>query len=505
MTEITTKIINTYRHSYHLMPECGWMNDPNGFSYFNGEYHLFYQYYPYDSIWGPMHWGHAVSSDLINWRHKKIALKPSEEYDRNGIFSGSAIQVRNEHWLYYTGHTDSQLDVLYDENLIKNTAAIKLESEPYIRQVQCLAKSVDGVTYTKYENNPVISTEQIPMGIRLEDFRDPKVWIQDEMYYMVVGAKSIEEIGYVLFYTSVDGINWRYLNQFSLGRDYGTVWECPDLFMLDGKDVMLFSPQEKPRVGNSFENVHSTMVLIGSFNYSTGEFTVESEQELDQGFDFYAPQSILTKEGKRVVIAWMNMWDIKYPLHELGHGWNGSMSLPRELSLKDGKLIQKPYYKIEAYQQNKVELSDFVISGNYQNNSLNGTTQRFEVLFDMQSSKKFTMEFFKSENEKLSLTFDKNRNEMILNRRDSEYPIESLRSKNDFIRSQSINLSNQVKLSIFLDVSSIEVFVNDGECVFTSLFFTKELGEHVLLHSEGTTYINKLLKWDVLAGKRTEM
>jgi beta-fructofuranosidase len=482
------------------MPECGWMNDPNGFSYFKNEYHLFYQHYPYDSVWGPMHWGHAVSSDLINWSHKKIVLKPGEEYDRNGVFSGSGIQVGNEHWLYYTGHIDTHLDVLYDEDLTKNKDAITLDSEHYIRQVQCLAKSVDGVNYTKYENNPVISTEQIPKGIRSEDFRDPKVWIHDETYYMVIGAKSTVEVGYVLFYRSIDGVKWEFLNQFSLGRNYGTVWECPDLFELDGKQILLFSPQEKPRVGNSFENVHSTMALIGRFDYSTGEFTVESEQELDQGFDFYAPQSTLTKEGKRVVIAWMNMWDIKYPLHELEHGWNGSMTLPRELSLKDGKLIQKPYHKIKAYQQNKVELTDFVISGDYENSSLDGTVQQIEVSFDMQSSKKFTMEFFKGESEKLSLTFDKNRNEMILNRRDSEYPIESLRSKNDFIRSQYMNLSNEVKVSIFLDVSSIEVFVNDGEYVFTSLFFTKELGESVLLHSEGTTYVRKLLKWDLLEG-----
>lgn len=498
MTEYTNTINNTYRHKYHLMPPYGWMNDPNGFSYFNNEYHLFYQHYPYDTVWGPMHWAHAVSSDLIKWRHKKIALKPDKEYDRNGVFSGSGIQVENEHWLYYTGHIDSHLDILYDKDLKKKLNFINPESEPYIRQVQCLAKSVDGETYTKYEDNPVISSKQVPAGIRCEDFRDPKVWIHNEKYYMVIGAKSTKEIGYVLFYVSEDGLNWEYLNHFSLGRDYGTVWECPDLFELNGKQVLLFSPQEKPRVGNSYENVHSTMALIGGFNYSSGEFTIESEQELDQGFDFYAPQSILTKEGKRVIIAWMNMWDMKYPLHELKHGWNGSMTLPRELSLKNGKLIQKPYHKIKMYHQNEVELNNFVICGDYENSSINGTVQRIELQFEMKNSKKFTMEFFKGANEKLSLIFDKSKNEMILNRRESEYPIESLGTKNDFIRSQFINLSNQVELSIFLDVSSIEIFVNNGEHVFTSLFFTKELGDSVLFHSEGTTHVSKLLKWDLL-------
>lgn len=498
MTTDTTTINKTYRHNYHLMPEHGWMNDPNGFSYYNGEYHLFYQYYPHGTVWGPMHWAHAVSSDLIKWTHKEIALKPDQEYDRNGIFSGTGLQVGNEHWVYYTGHIDSYLDTVYDKGFKKKTNPESQDYTPYIRQVQCLAKSADGVTYEKYENNPVVSSEQVPQGIRVEDVRDPKVWMHNEKFYMAVGAKSTEFIGYVLFYTSTDGVNWEYLNQLTLGKDYGTVWECPDLFELDGKHVLLFSPQEKPRIGNRFENVHSTMAFIGTFHYDTGEFIIEQEQELDQGFDFYAPQSLLTPEGKRVMIAWMNMWDMKYPLHELKHGWNGSMTLPRELSLKNGKLIQKPYPTIEAYQKNQVELHDVSISGDYENSSLHGVSQRIDIQFEMKDSKQFTMEFFKGENEKLSLIFDKSRNEMILARRDSEYAMESLVTKNDFMRSQYVDLSNPVNLTIFLDVSSIEIFVNNGEDVCTSLFFSKELGERVSFHSEGTTHVNKLSKWEIV-------
>ncbi|RSK28737.1 glycoside hydrolase family 32 protein [Bacillus sp. HMF5848] len=488
----------TYRHTYHLMPECGWMNDPNGFSLFNGEYHLFYQHYPYDSIWGPMHWGHAVSTDLIKWTHKPIALKPDEDYDRNGVFSGSGLQVENEHWLYYTGHIDSYLDTVYDENFKKKSQADSQgDTSPYIRQVQCLAKSKDGTTYHKYEHNPIIGSEQIPPGIRIEDFRDPKVWQNNGTYYMVVGAKSIDHIGHVLFYTSQDGIAWEYLNDLTLGKEYGTVWECPDIFELDGKHVLLFSPQEKPRVGHNFENIHSTMALVGQFEYETGTFAVEFEQELDQGFDFYAPQSLLTAEGKRVMIGWMNMWDMKYPLHELRHDWNGSMSLPRELSLKNGKLIQKPYHTIESYQKNEVQLRDLRIDGEYNNSSLSGKSQHLNIAFDMTESNIFKIECLKGDCESISMTFYKNRNEMVLDRRASNYPIENLRICNDYNRSQHINLTNKVKLDIFLDVSSIEIFVNDGEYVFTSLFFSKELGDNVALTSDGVTYIEKLVKSEI--------
>ena len=495
MTIDTNKINQTYRHQYHLMPERGWMNDPNGLSCFNNEYHLFYQHYPHDTMWGPMHWAHAVSKDLISWDHKGIALKPDKKYDRNGVFSGSGLQVGTEHWLYYTGHIDSHLDFLYDENFKKKSDAAIPANEPYIRQVQCLAKSEDGDTYTKFDGNPVIGTDQVPEGIRVEDFRDPKVWIHNNTFFMAVGAKGIENIGHVLFYVSADGVEWEYLNLLTLGKDFGTVWECPDLFELDGKHILLFSPQEKPRVGNDFENVHSTMALIGSFDYSTGKFTVENEQEIDQGFDFYAPQSLLTAEGKRVMIAWMNMWDMKYPLHELGHGWNGSMTLPRELSLKDGRLIQRPYHAIESYQKNQVELKGFDISGDYENNSLNGNSQRIDLQFDMENSSLFSIEFFKGKKEKLTLTFDKDRNQMVLDRKESVYAIENLASKNDFSRSQFIDLSSSIQLSIFLDVSSIEIFVNDGELVFTSLFFTEEMGDHVSFSSTGRTHVNKLLKW----------
>ncbi|MBP3041477.1 glycoside hydrolase family 32 protein [Bacillaceae bacterium Marseille-Q3522] len=495
-TNFTNK---TYRHHYHLMPERGWMNDPNGLSYFNNDYHLFYQYYPYDTVWGPVHWAHAVSTDLIKWKHKDIALKPGEKYDKNGVFSGSGIQVGREHWLYYTGHIDSHLDTLYDTDLKKKQSAFESNiTNPYIRQVQCLARSVDGVTYHKYEHNPVITSEQVPPGIRIEDFRDPKVWIHNDKFYMVVGAKSVDNIGHVLFYTSTEGLNWRYLNRLTLGKNYGTVWECPDLFELDGKHVLLFSPQEIPRVGYRYENNHSTMALIGKFNYTSGEFVVEREQELDQGFDFYAPQSLLTVEGKRVMIAWMNMWDIKYPLHELGHGWNGSMTLPRELSLKDGKLFQKPYQTIKTYQKNKVEFYNLSLDGEYDDSRLYGNSQQIDVQFSMQHSQKLTLEMFKGDREGLLLTFDKNRNEIILDRRNSEYAIENLTAINDFTRSQFIDLSKPVTLTLLLDVSSIEIFVNDGEQVFTSLFFSKELGEKVLIHSEGTTIIERLIKWEIV-------
>ncbi|MDR4945172.1 GH32 C-terminal domain-containing protein [Neobacillus cucumis] len=153
---------------------------------------------------------------------------------------------------------------------------------------------------------------------------------------------------------------------------------------------------------------------------------------------------------------------------------------------------------MEKYQRNKVEFNHFEIKGKYEDRSLYGLCQQIEVEFEMKDSNELIIEFFKGTNEKLSLTFMKDRNEIILNRRDSDYPIVSLGTKNDYLRSQTIDLLKPISLNIFLDVSSIEIFVNNGKHVFTSLFFSKELGERVLFYSEGTTLVHRLLKWEIV-------
>ena len=144
-----------YRNKFHLMAPIGWMNDPNGFVYYQEEYHLFYQYYPYDSIWGPMHWGHAKSKDLIHWEHLPVALAPGESYDKEGCFSGSAIEKDGKLYLIYTGH-----------NVV----------EGQVRQVQCLAVSEDGIHFEKYAGNPIIAEDHLASVATTEDFRDPKVF-----------------------------------------------------------------------------------------------------------------------------------------------------------------------------------------------------------------------------------------------------------------------------------------------------------------------------------------
>ena len=187
-------IVPEMRPLFHLTPRCGWMNDPNGFSLYKGEYHLFYQYYPYETVWGPMHWGHAVSKDLITWEYYPAAIAPDMEYDKNGCFSGSAIEMED------------------GRQLLVYTGVQKMEDEDgNIREVQtqCVAFG-DGKDYEKYANNPVIDSTMLPEGAGKYDFRDPKVWRENGKYYIVVGNKTEDIDGQILQFVSDDGINWSY-------------------------------------------------------------------------------------------------------------------------------------------------------------------------------------------------------------------------------------------------------------------------------------------------------
>lgn len=315
-----------YRLGYHLMPPAGWMNDPNGLIYWNGEYHVFYQHYPYESKWGPMHWGHAKSKDLVHWEHLPIALAPSEDYDSGetggyGCWSGSAVDNNGVLTLVYTGHVDGRTPM----------------------EVQCLATSTDGVAFNKSVANPIIGAAPEEGGF---GFRDPKVWQHDGQWYMVVGYGK-DGLGKALMYTSSDLLTWRYLGVAAESDGtMGDMWECPDLFPLgDGDDhVLIISPMNM--------GATKTMYLTGKLNYETGKFDYRDAERLDYGFDFYAPQTLVDGQGRRILMGWMNIWGAQMP--EQIDGWMGAFTLPRELTLaEDGTLRMQPVAELAVLRKSR--------------------------------------------------------------------------------------------------------------------------------------------------------
>jgi beta-fructofuranosidase len=330
-------IIKIKSPAFHITGERGWINDPNGLIYFNGQYHAFFQHYPDDIRWGPMHWGHVVSDDLTNWEYLPIALAPGDDCDKNGCFSGSAIAHDGRLWLMYTGFIENQ-------------------GGESIRQVQCLAESSDGISFKKH--GIVIGEELLPEGYAPCDFRDPKVWRHGDFFWCIVAARKIEGRGRILLFKSLDLFKWEFVNDL-FGKDSaGTMIECPDYNEEMG--YLLFCEQFQPSEGKEHLNIHTCRYAIGRINYSTGMFEEDNRGIVDYGFDMYAPQ---TFAGKPMLIGWLNMWDRNVPSEK--YGFAGMLTCARGLSVKDGRLCQEPRVNSgEVYKATVTDkLSDKVTCG----------------------------------------------------------------------------------------------------------------------------------------------
>ena len=300
--------------AFHITGEVGWINDPNGLIYYNGQYHAFFQHYPHDTKWGPMHWGHVVSDDLTNWKYLPIALTPGDDCDKDGCFSGSAIIHDGKLWLMYTGFIENQ-------------------GGDSIRQVQCLAESSDGIAFKKH--GIVIGENLLPEGYAPCDFRDPKVWFHNDFFWCIVAARRIEGRGRILLYKSTDLFNWEFAGDL-FGRDSaGTMIECPDYNEELG--YLLFCEQFQPSENGTHLNVHTCRWCTGKIDYSTGSFKEDARGIVDWGFDVYAPQ---TFAGKPIFMGWLNMWDRNVPSEK--YGFAGMLTVPRRVFIKDGRLYQEP-------------------------------------------------------------------------------------------------------------------------------------------------------------------
>lgn len=330
-------ITKTKEPSFHITGERGWINDPNGLIFYNGKYHAFFQHHPYDTKWGPMHWGHVISEDLTNWKYLPNALTPGDDFDKNGCFSGSAILHDGRLWLMYTGFVENQ-------------------GGESIRQHQCLAESEDGITFKKH--GIVIGEDLLPEGYAPCDFRDPKVWFHGDSFWCIVAARKVEGRGRILLFKSKDLFKWQFAGDL-FGRDSaGSMIECPDYNEELG--YLLFCEQFQPSENGIHLNVHTCRFCAGKIDYSTGTFKGESCEIVDYGFDVYAPQTFV---GKPVFMGWLNMWDRNVPSEK--YGFAGMLTVPRRISVKNGRLCQEPVVNCIAAYQTKVRdrLTDNVKRG----------------------------------------------------------------------------------------------------------------------------------------------
>ncbi len=469
------------RPAFHLSVRTGWLNDPNGFCWYQGKYHLFYQYHPYSSQWGPMHWGHAVSSDLLHWEYLPAALAPDEFYDRDGCFSGSAIELPDgRHLLMYTGVSKERQ---------KNGSFCDV-------QTQCLAVG-DGMDYEKYENNPVLDETVLPKGSSRFDFRDPKLWRQDDgTYCCVIGNRSADESGQVLLFTSEDGFHWQYKSVLAANKNrFGKMWECPDFFSLDRKQVLLASPMDMLPQGFEYHNGNGTLCLIGSYDEASCTFADEAHQAIDYGIDFYAPQTILTPDGRRVMIGWMQNWDT-CSIHAPEKLWFGQMSLPRELSIKNGRLYQAPVRELEQLRHNKVEYRAVPVCGTVSLEGIKGRKVDMELTVRPESREKlyqkFAIRFAQNEEYRTSVSFRPHEQTLKIDRKFSG-------SRRAIIHQRRCRVSSgdeALKLRLILDQYSAEIFINDGEQVMTATMYTEKEADSISFFADGKAEID-VAKYDL--------
>lgn len=418
---------DSYYPGWHLAPPVGLLNDPNGFIQHQGRYHLFYQWNPLACAHGAKFWGHWSSADLLHWRHEPLALAPVEEYESQGCYSGSAVVDDGQLTLVYTGN------VKYPDG--RRTAW------------QCLARENASGEFDK--TGPVLGLPEGYTG----HVRDPKVWQHDGQWYMVLGAQDLNLQGKVLLWRSGDLLTWQSLGEIAgsglngLGS-FGYMWECPDLFSLSGRDVLICCPQGLAAQPERYLNTFQSGYFVGKLDYDNGAFPHGDFHELDLGFEFYAPQTTLADDGRRLLIGWMGIPDgDEFYQPTVEQGWIHTMTCPRELTLNAGKIIQQPAREL---QQLRGEMHTW--QGIAQDAPV-WDISRAEV--EIETTLPFSADFGGS----LELSWD---GELLrlsrINRRLGEPELRFWRGE---LR----------HLTILCDSSSVEIFINGGEAVMSSRYF----------------------------------
>ncbi|MBU9811396.1 sucrose-6-phosphate hydrolase [Rahnella sp. SL6] len=416
-----------YRPGWHLAPPVGLLNDPNGFIQHNGRFHLFYQWNPLACAHGAKFWGHWSSADLLHWQHEPLALVPSEEFETHGCYSGSAVTDNGQLTLIYTGN------VKYPDG--SRTA------------FQCLARENTEGQFDK--TGPVLS---LPAGYT-GHVRDPKVWRHENHWYMVLGAQDLNLQGKVLLLRSDNLLAWDLLGEMAgsglhgLG-EFGYMWECPDLFRLGDNDILICCPQGLAAESDRYLNTFQSGYFVGQLDYDNatlehGEFT-----ELDLGFEFYAPQTTQTDDGRRLLIGWMGIPDSdEFFQPTIQNGWLHTMTCPRELTMVAGKIMQKPARELQQLRRDE--------------QAWQGTADDCPHLDITKAETEIITEhaFSADLGGNMTLSFD------------GEWLRLTRKNRRTGLPEHRVWRGALHKLTVLSDASSLEIFINDGEAVMSSRYF----------------------------------
>ncbi|WP_033541259.1 glycoside hydrolase family 32 protein [Planococcus sp. CAU13] len=457
-----------WRQTFHIQPVSGLLNDPNGFCFYNGEYHLFYQWHPLGPFHGLKYWYHTKSKDLVHWENVGIAIKPHDYFDSHGAYSGSAIEHNEKLYLLYTG----------------NTRDGNFERHPH----QCIAVMDFDGTITKLEKSVL---DKVPEGYT-EHFRDPKVWKDGKKFYAVIGVQRTDKTGGVCLLSSPDLLEWKFEGEIATALNlFGFMWECPDYFELENHGVLIFSPQGLESDGDFHQNIYQAGYVLGDkLDLQQKVLNHGSFVELDRGFDFYAPHTMADPAGRRILVGWMGLPEVEYPTDI--NGWAHCLTVPRELSARDGKLIQKPVEELHRLRKERVKTADTLSNETKQYEGFSGVTYELVCEFDQGEAAEYGIEFRAGEDEKTVIKYDASQRKVILDRTLSG---KEVGKEYGTVRKCRIS-GEKIKFHLFVDSSSVEVFVNDGEEVFTSRIFPALRSREIRFFAHGGTMAFKAIKWD---------
>lgn len=456
---------SSWRLGYHIQPETGLLNDPNGFSFFNGKWQLFYQVYPMGPVHGLKSWFHLTSKNLVDWQAEGIALHPDHSFDSHGVYSGSALPIDDKLFLAYTGNVRDQ-----DWQRSAYQLGAWMDQE---NQIQKIAK-------------PLIAPN--PKGYTAH-FRDPQLFSYQNQYFMLVGAQAEDLTGKILTYQSTDLENWQLLGELSYtDEEMGFMVECPNLIFIEGRPVLIFCPQGLDSKILAYQNIYPNTFLVAD-DFKPEENSLinpSSLRNLDEGFDVYATQAFNAPDGRGLGISWIGLPEIEYPSDQ--EGWAHCLSIVKEFKLKGSQLLQQPVAEMQDLRQ-----EESVFKGRLSEESkkiAEPAQLQYELNLSLEAGAVGKLDLLVAADgeQKFTLDFDTVHGKMTLNRKNSGVAFAT-----EFGVERSFEIApGELTLQIFVDQSVIEIFINNGEQTATARVFPKEFETAIELSGNDLNYSGAL-------------
>lgn len=456
LESIVYPLIGKWRNNFHLELPFGLMNDPCGLSYIDGVYNIFFQWNPNGCDHKTKHWGLVQTKNFINYSKPILVLKPDSHIDKDGCYTGSATVINNQLYLFYTGNVRD-----------KNNIRIPHQNISFIKDNTVLKKK--NIIYDS------------PCGYT-DHYRDPYYFQKNGIHYLAIGAQNSRLNGRVVIYESKDLESWTFKGELNTQyTKFGKMWECPNIFNLNDKDILAICPQGLKSEKYKYQNLHQSGYIVGKMDIDRMIFIHNEFEEFDYGFDFYAPQ-VLKLENRHILIGWAGMPENEEEYLTINDGYIYTLTLPRELFMKNNHIYQLPIQEIYHLRNKNIYNEKENI-----NDNIDLKYRKHEIVIDIDVKENNEIKFgFKDGY--ISILYDEKEKTILLDR-------SRLSIGKKGIRKLKLKDESYLKLDIFFDVNIIEIFINNGKYVMTALYFTKDTSMNIGLKNSNA--INEINIWSL--------